>query len=77
MIKKGSLTHNGCYPIRGPKRRTDYESTIKKGVYRSHFFTVKKAPRKERTIASLTNSARLADITESMQFDYSEDLDAS
>jgi hypothetical protein len=43
MIKKGSLTHNECYPDKGGKRRTDYESTVKKGIYRSCFFTVQKS----------------------------------
>jgi hypothetical protein len=28
------LTHNGCYPIKKPKRRADYESTIEKRIYR-------------------------------------------
>jgi len=43
MIEKGSLTHNRCYPIKGAKRRADYESTIKKRICRSHFFTVQKS----------------------------------
>jgi hypothetical protein len=40
MIKKGSLTHNRYYSIKGLKRRTDYESTIKKRIHRSYFLTL-------------------------------------
>jgi hypothetical protein len=40
VIKKGSLTHNGCYRITDPKRRVEHESTVKKRIYRSHLFTL-------------------------------------
>ncbi len=43
MTETGSLTHNGCYPIKGPQRRANYESTVKKRIYRSDFFTVQKS----------------------------------
>ena len=43
MIKEGSLPHNRCYPIKGPKRRADYESTVKERIYRSYFFAVQKS----------------------------------
>ena len=32
-IKKGSLTHNGCYPKLGPRRKVNYESAIKKRIH--------------------------------------------
>jgi hypothetical protein len=43
MIKEGSLPHNRYYPIKGPKRRAHYESTVKERIYRSYFFAVQKS----------------------------------
>ncbi len=40
MIKKGSLTHNVCYRIRAPEKGVQYESTIKKRIYRSYLFKI-------------------------------------
>jgi len=37
LNKKGSLTHNRCYRISTPERRSDYESAIKKGIHRDDF----------------------------------------
>jgi len=76
MTKKGSLTHNGCYLIKGPQRRADYESTIKqkKNISKRFFYGTKKLlTTKERS--SSTNSVLPADITESMRSDYSEGSD--
>ena len=73
MIEKGSLTHNGCYPIKRRKRRADYESTIKKNMLKLFFYGTKKLlTTKERS--SSVNSVLPVDITESMRSDYSEGL---
>jgi len=76
MTKKGSLTHNGCYPIKGTQRRADYESTIKKEYVEAIFYGTKK-PLVRKEPSSSTSSVQLAGITESMRFDYSEDSGAS
>jgi hypothetical protein len=50
MTKKGSLTHNGCYRIKGPQRTADYESAIKKRIYEAILLRYKNAPYNQRTI---------------------------
>ncbi|MCJ7783260.1 MAG: hypothetical protein MUP41_04960, partial [Desulfobacterales bacterium] len=35
-----ALTHNGCYPKKGPKRRSDYESTVNKRIYRRYLLAI-------------------------------------
>jgi hypothetical protein len=50
MIGKGSLTHNLCYRIAPPKRRVDYESTVKKEYIEVTSLRYAKASRKKKSV---------------------------